>query len=187
MAIKILRNNIEIYPPFTKKLINKMFPILICKILEDYKSKNFDEKYECLKLIHSWIKLSDANFPLIFCQGIAAMAKSDEVFKKGCIEFMRSLGVIRPDLCSSVGGFKILINSLLDVNNYDIQDNIFYSLLFVINSPSKRKYFNGFDDFYKIFSVFTKSDFTMSKNSSKDKNANKPNDPNTSEAEKKKD
>ena len=185
MAIKILRNNIEIYPPFTKKLINKMFPILICKILEDYKSKNFDEKYECLKLIHSWIKLSDANFPLIFCQGIAAMAKSDEVFKKGCIEFMRSLGVIRPDLCSSVGGFKILINSLLDVNNYDIQDNIFYSLLFVINSPSKRKYFNGFDDFYKIFSVFTKSDFTMSKNSSKDKNANKPNDPNTSEAEKK--
>ena len=185
MAIKILRNNIEIYPPFTKKLINKMFPILICKILEDYKSKNFDEKYECLKLIHSWIKLSDANFPLIFCQGIAAMAKSDEVFKKGCIEFMRSLGVIRPDLCSSVGGFKILINSLLDANNYDIQDNIFYSLLFVINSPSKRKYFNGFDDFYKIFSVFTKSDFTMNKNGSKDKNANKPNDPNASEAEKK--
>jgi len=136
-----------------------MFPIAICKILEDYKSKNFDEKYECLKLIHSWLKLSDTNFPLIFCQGIASMSKSDEVFKKGCIEFLRSLGVIRPDLCSSVGGFKILINSLLDINNYDIQDNIFYSLLFVINCPNKRKYFNGFDDFYKIFSVFTKSDF----------------------------
>ena len=114
------------------------------------------------------------------------MSKSDEVFKKGCIEFLRTLGVIRPDLCSSVGGFKILINSLLDSNNYDIRDNIFYSLLFIINSPSKRKYFNGFDDFYKIFSVFTKSDFTMNKNSSKDKNNNKQNDSNAYELEKKK-
>ena len=184
MILKILRNNIEIYPPFTQKLVNKMFPIVICKILEDYKSKNFDEKYECLKLIHSWLKLSNNNFPLIFCQGIAAMSKSDEVFKKGCIEFLRTLGVLRPDLCSSVGGFKILINSLLDTNNYDIRDNIFYSLLFVINSPNKRKYFNGFDDFYKIFSVFTKSDFT-NKNNPKEKNSNKQNDPNVYEQEKK--
>ena len=185
IILKILRYNIEIYPSFTQKLADKMFPILICKIFEDYKSKNFEEKYECLKLIHSWIKLSNNNFPLIFCQGIASMSKSDEVFKKGCLEFLRSLGVLRPDLCSSVGGFKILINSLLDVNNYDIRDNIFYSLLFVINSPQKRKYFNGFDDFYKIFSVFTKSDFS-NKNNPKDKSTNKQNEQNSYELEKKK-
>ena len=185
IILKILRYNIEIYPPFTQKLADKMFPILICKIFEDYKSKNFEEKYECLKLIHSWIKLSNNNFPLIFCQGIASMSKSDEVFKKGCLEFLRSLGVLRPDLCSSVGGFKILINSLLDSNNYDIRDNIFYSLLFVINSPQKRKYFNGFDDFYKIFSVFTKSDFS-NKNNPKDKSINKQNEQNSYELEKKK-
>ena len=185
IVLKILRYSIEIYPPFSQKLADKMFPILICKIFEDYKSKNFDEKYECLKLIHSWIKLSSNNFPLIFCQGIAAMSKSDEVFKKGCLEFLRSLGVLRPDLCSSVGGFKILINSLLDANNYDIRDNIFYSLLFVINSPQKRKYFNGFDDFYKIFAIFTKSDFS-NKNNLKDISSNKQNDQNIYELEKKK-
>ena len=184
MILKILRYNIEVHPPFTEKLINKMFPIVICKIFEDYKNKNFDEKYECLKLIHSWLKLSDTNFPLIFCQGIASMSKTDEVFKKGCLEFLRTLGVIRPDLCSSVGGFRILINSLLDINNYDIRDNIFYSLLFIINSPNKRKYFNGFDDFYKIFSVFTKSDFS-NKNNTKDKNASKQNEQNAYELEKK--
>ena len=131
-----------------------------------------------------WFQLSNNNFPFIFCQGIAAMSKNDEIFKKGCLEFLRILSIIRPDLCSSVGGFKILINSLLDVNNYDIQDYILYSLLYVINSPDKRKYFNGFDDFYKIFSVFTKSDFT-NKNSPKDKNTNKNNDPNAYENEKK--
>ena len=73
------------------------------------------------------------------------MSKNDEVFKKGCLEFLRKLSIIRPDLCSSVGGFKILINSLLDVNNYDIHDYILYSLLYIINSQTKRKYFNGFD------------------------------------------
>ena len=184
LGLKILKNNIEIHPPFTKKLVNKMFPMIICKILEDFKSKNFNERYECLKLINSWFQLSNNNFPFIFCQGIAAMSKNDEIFKKGCLEFLRILSIIRPDLCSSVGGFKILINSLLDVNNYDIQDYILYSLLYVINSPDKRKYFNGFDDFYKIFSVFTKSDFT-NKNSPKDKNTNKNNDPNAYENEKK--
>ena len=184
LGLKILKNNIEIHPPFTKKLVNKMFPMIICKILEDFKSKNFNDRYECLKLINSWFQLSNNNFPFIFCQGIAAMSKNDEIFKKGCLEFLRILSIIRPDLCSSVGGFKILINSLLDVNNYDIQDYILYSLLYVINSPDKRKYFNGFDDFYKIFSVFTKSDFT-NKNSPKDKNTNKNNDPNAYENEKK--
>ena len=169
LCLKILRNNIEIYPPFTKKLVNKMFPMIICKILEDFKGKNFNDRYECLKLLNSWLQVSNNNFPLIFCQGIAAMSKNDEIFKKGCLEFLRKLSIIRPDLCSSVGGFKILINSLLDASNYDIQDYILYSLLYIINSPTKRKYFNGFDDFYKIFSVFTKSDFT-NKNNQKDKN-----------------
>ena len=187
LGLKLIRNNIEIYPQFTQKLVNKLFPIIICKILEDYKSKNFNDRYECLKLINSWFNLSKNNFPLIFCQGVASMSKSDEVFKKGCLEFLRILSLSRPDLCSSVGGFKILINSLLDANNSDIQDYILYSLLYVINSPNKRKYFNGFDDFYKIFSIFTKSDFT-NKNSPKEKTSNKNNnnDPNAIENEKKK-
>ena len=43
LGLKILRNNIEIHPPFAKRLVNKMFPMLICKILEDFKSKNFNE------------------------------------------------------------------------------------------------------------------------------------------------
>ena len=55
----------------------------------------------------------------------------------------------------------MLINNLMDINyNYeDICDNILNSILYVINSPNKRKYFNGFNDLYKIFSFYTKSDF----------------------------
>ena len=161
IILKILRNNIQIYAKFTQKLLDTLFPLAICKIFEDSKKGTFEERYECLKLLHVWLKFSDDNFPLIFCQAVAAMSSSDELFKKGCIDFLRNLGIIRPDLCSTVGGFRILINCLLDDDYEDINTNIFYSLLYVINSPKKRKYFNGFSDLYRIFSVFTKSDFSL--------------------------
>ena len=161
IIIKIIRLNIQIYPFFTNKLLESLFPIVICKIFEEYKKSTFEERYECFKLINTWLKYSTNNFPLIFCQSVAALSRVDDLFKKGCIEFIRNLSIIRPDLCSTVGGFRILINNLIDINyNYeDICDNILNSILYVINSPKKRKYFNGFNDLYKIFSFYTKSDF----------------------------
>jgi hypothetical protein len=174
VILKLLRNNIQIYPPFTKKLLDALYPLAICRVLEEFKKnpfENFEERYECLKLLNIWLKYSDNNFPLIFCQAIAAMAKSDALFKKGCIEFIRNLGVIRPDLCSTIGGFRILISCLLDENFEDMNQNIFNSILYIINSPKKRKYFNGFNDLYKIFAVFTKSDFCVEvQNTDKDNN-----------------
>ena len=161
IIIKIIRLNIQIYPFFTSKLLESLYPIAICKIFEEYKKSIFEERYECFKLINTWFKYSNNNFPLIFCQAVAALSRVDDLFKKGCIEFIRNISIIRPDLCSTVGGFRILINNLMDINyNYeDISDNILNSILYIINSPKKRKYFNGFNDLYKIFSVFTKSDF----------------------------
>ena len=161
IILRIIRLNIEIYPFFTNKLLECLYPIAICKIFEENKKNTFEERYECFKLINTWLKYSNNNFPLIFCQAIAALSRVDDLFKKGCIEFIRNLSIIRPDLSSTVGGFRILINNLIDFNfNYeDISDNILNSILYIINSPTKRKYFNGFNDLYKIFSVFTKSDF----------------------------
>ena len=161
ITVKIIRLNIQIYPFFTNKLLESLYPIAICRIFEEYKKSSFEERYECFKLINTWLKYSDNNFPLIFCQAIASLSRVDDLFKKGCIEFIRNLSVTRPDLCSIIGGFRIMINYLIDINhNYDdINDNILNSILYIINSPTKRKYFNGFNDLYKIFSVFTKSDF----------------------------
>ena len=182
LIIKIIRYNIQIDPEFTIKLLDSLFPIVICKIMEDFKKSTFEERYECLKVINVWLKYSDHNFPLIFCQAVAAMSRADEIFKKGCIDFMRNLGVVRPDLCSTVGGFRVLINTLLDENYKDINDNIFNSLLYIINSPKKRKYFNGFNDLYKIFSIFTKSDFCLDGQNTNEKDNNNAN--NKQQAEK---
>ena len=138
-----------------------MIPIIICRIFEDNKNSIYEERYYCLKFFRIWLKYSDNNFPIIFAQALASISQTDDIFKIGCIEFLREMSIIRPDLCSTVGGFNILITSLLDENlKKNIYDKIIYSLIYIINTTNKRKYFNGFDDFYKIFSIFTKSDFS---------------------------
>ena len=149
-----------------------MYPIAICKVFEEFKHNTFEERLECFKLIHTWLNKSPNNFPLIFCQGIASMAKADDLFKKGCIEFLRQLAIKKPNFCSTVGGFRLLITNLLDENSLDISDNIIFTLLYIMNTPSKRKYFNGFADFYKIFAIFTKSDFTLKDKDKPDENSN---------------
>ena len=138
-----------------------MIPILICKYFENIKLP-FEERYSCLKLCQTWLKSSDKNFPIIFLQSIAAIAKIEEdKFKIGCIEFIRITSISRPDLVNIVGGFGILINSLINENlPKNLVNKIIVSLIYVLNIPNKRKYFNGFGDFYRMFSVFTKSDFS---------------------------
>ena len=158
--LKILKTCIEINPKFTNKIIDSMLPIVLCKIFEDSKN-SFEERYECLKLFQTWLNLSDNNFPIIFPQAIVSLSKIEDTFKIGCIEFLREMSIRRPDICSTVGGFRILINSLIEEklpNN--LINKIIYTLIYIINTINKRKYFNGFGDFYKIFSIFTKSDFS---------------------------
>ena len=162
LVLQILRNCIEINPLFTNKILDANIPIIICKIFED-KNSSFEERYGSLKVIYSWLKLSDINFPLIFPQAIASISKTDDLFKIGCLEFLRETSLIRTDLCSTVGGFRILINSMIEIKlPKNLLDKIINSLKYIVNTPIKRKYFNGFGDFDKIFAIFTKSDFSSS-------------------------
>ena len=159
--LQILKNCIKISPTFTNKIIDAMIPIILCKIFENEKNSSFEERYECLKIFLTWLELSDSNFPIIFPQAVACKCKTDDPFKIGCLEFLRIMSIIRPDLCSTVGGFKILIHSLIEENiSQDLFNKIIHTLIYLVNSPNKRKYFNGLRDFDIIFSVFTKSDFS---------------------------
>ena len=160
LVLQILRNFIKINPLFTNKILDAMMPILFCKYFEDI-TLPFEERYLYIKIWQIWLKLSDSNFPIIFLQSIAVMAKTQNIFKVGCIEFLRMTSIQRPDLVSTVGGFTILIDSLVEETlPKDVINKILASILYVINNPNKRKYFNGFGDFYKLFSIFTKSDFS---------------------------
>ena len=144
-----------------QKLLNnekiKKLEVSVANLKENLiKERKLEERYCCIKLFQTWLKLSDANFPIIFLQSIAAIAKVEDNFKIGCIEFLRMTSISRPDLVSTVGGFAILINALFEENlPKNLTSKIIISIIYVINTPNKRKCFNGFGEFYKLFSVFT--------------------------------
>ena len=161
VILQIMTKCIEINPLFTNKILDAMIPIIVCKIFEDNKTSSFEEKYICLKFMLTWLQNSDENFPLIFPQAVASLAKTDSQFKIGCIEFLRIIGFSRPDICSSVGGFRIILNCLFEEKlPKDMINKILYTIRYIINTPIKRKYYNGFEDMNKLYSFFTKSDFS---------------------------
>lgn len=46
LALKILRYLIDVSPNITVRLLNKMYPVAICRQFEDYKQRSFDERLE---------------------------------------------------------------------------------------------------------------------------------------------
>lgn len=163
LTVKILRLLIPIDPRQVTTLYkSKLIPVIVSKIFEDYKKYSFEEALECLKFMNKWLMTSEENFPLIFCQGLSALAKSqDEHFKRGSIEFIRQLAIRRPEYCSVISGFKILVNCLLDGNSLDYSENIFQTLLFLLNSEKHRKYLKNLSELFKIYSIFSKSDYLI--------------------------
>jgi len=61
-----------------------------------------------------------------------------------------------------VGGVKIMVDTLLDVNlaqqGVIRQDLVVHSILMMINSPTSRVYLRLFKDLNRIFSIFTQAD-----------------------------
>jgi hypothetical protein len=122
----------------------------------------------------TWLQKSDENFPMIFPQAIVSLAKTDDEFKIGCIEFLRIMGISRPDICSSVGGFRIIINALIEEKlPKDMVNKILYTIIYIINTPNKMKYYNGFEEMIKIYSLFTKSDFSSGLSNNEEINSKK--------------
>ena len=161
VILRILTKCIEINPLFTNKILDAMIPIVVCKIFEDNKTSLFEEKYICLKFMLTWLQKSDENFPIIFPQSIASLAKTDSQFKIGCLEFLRIMSISRPDICSSVGGFRIIISTIIEEKlPKDMINKIIYTIRYIINTPIKRKYYNGFEDMYRLYKKKKKSDFS---------------------------
>ena len=96
--------------------------VFISFILErEYKhSQVLKERLQCFKLIYAWLEKDPATFPYIFGQTIASIAKNpeDSQLRKKSIELVLTLCQRRPDVGSCVGGIKIMVDTLLDINMF---------------------------------------------------------------------
>lgn len=162
-SIKVLKKLINFSKKCCQMLFKLKLEIFISFILErEYKhAQVLKERLQCFKLIKAWLERDPKTLPYIFGQTVASISKNpeDSQLRKKCIELILSLCQKRPDMGASVGGIKIMVDTLLDVSMFQQgiikYDLIVHSLLLMINSPDTRVYLRHFKDLNRIFSIFT--------------------------------
>lgn len=181
-VLTIITNLLKIFPKEISTFCKKsLISLNICKIFEDSKFGNIEERIEAFKLIMTWMTGSIADFPLIFSLSMVSIIKSldekkygeekdNKNFKKSCIEYLRNLAILNPFHCQKVGGFQIIINSILEGSLEKYGDCLLHTMVFILNSPQHRFYLGEATELLKIFNVYTISDYTDNQKDRKNEN-----------------
>jgi len=76
--------------------------------------------------------------------------------RKKSIDILIDISAKCHEVCSYMGGFKLIIDSLIDLSADKIRyDYLISSILNVINTPENRKSFRDCTELTRIFSIFT--------------------------------
>ncbi|CAK9856921.1 unnamed protein product [Sphagnum jensenii] len=95
------------------------------------------ERMQALKLIKKFISIAPTAFPVSFARSLVAIANSkDDNIRRVCIEILRELSVVNPEVVTKVNGFSCLLEAVLDPSTNDMGESIVLSLLYLMNSQS---------------------------------------------------
>ena len=123
----------------------KIHIILSYSLGRDSKSPNLiDEKTQILKCIQVWIINYPKSFPFILAQSLISICRNyeDKVIHRKSIEILIDISAKCHEVCSYMGGFKLMIDSLINLSAEKIRyDYLISSILNVINTPENRKSF----------------------------------------------
>lgn len=97
------------------------------------------ERMQALKLVKKYMAVSSDTFPISFARSLVAIANHrDDNIRRVCIETLRELSVVNPDVVATVNGFACLLEAVLDPSTHDMGESIVMSLLYLMNSGSTR-------------------------------------------------
>lgn len=100
------------------------------------------ERLQAIKILKKFLELSPRKFPEALARSLVAIASTkDDSFRKVCLETLRELCVVNPDMVSRVHGFKVLLDAIIDPEIDDVtSEAILLSILFLLNTSSSRRY-----------------------------------------------
>jgi rapamycin-insensitive companion of mTOR len=97
------------------------------------------ERMQALKLIKKFISISPKFFPLSFARSLVSVGNhKDDNIRRVCIETLRELCVVNPEIVAKVNGFSCLLEAVLDPSTHDMGESIVMSILFLMNSSTTR-------------------------------------------------
>jgi rapamycin-insensitive companion of mTOR len=97
------------------------------------------ERMQALKLLKKFMSVSPESFPLSFARSLVAIANhKDDNIRRVCIETLRELSVVNPDIVSKSNGFSCLLEAVLDPSTHDMGEPIVMSILYLMNNVNTR-------------------------------------------------
>ena len=119
------------------------------------------ERAQCFKLMKAWLNFCPDTFPLLFAQSVLSLVRNEEELQLrfNAIDLLILMCSKAPRIAAQVGGFKQLIDSVIDpsLDGYRY-DRISHALMLLINDPRIRIFFRPVVDLNRIFAIFTRPD-----------------------------
>jgi len=162
-SIRAVKHLLKICPAIHAQLSETKLPVFVIFILErEFRSSAVvNERTQCFKLMSAWLTLCSDEFPLLFAQSILSLVRNEEELQLRfkAIDLLILMCSKAPRVAAQVGGFKQLIESVIDpsLDGYRY-DRISHALMLLINDPRIRIYFRPVVDLNKIFAIFTRPD-----------------------------
>ena len=98
------------------------------------------ERMQALKLMRVFIALCPLSFPIAFARSLVAVANNkDDNIRRVCLESLRELSVIVPELVVRVNGISCLLDAVIEPNTQDMAEPILMSILYLLNDSETRQ------------------------------------------------
>lgn len=129
--------------------------LLISRSLER-DSKFLWERMQALKLVRHLMTVDPTLIPRTIVASLVSIAEHPkDDFRRVCLDAIRELVLINPDIVASCNGIKTIVDSILDTACQDIAGSLTLTLLFLLDQDSMRRYLRPSVDILKLLSVFT--------------------------------
>lgn len=144
-------------------LISEEIHWIIISSLEKEVDQVIIERMQALKIIRKVIMIAPEKFPVSYARSLVAIAShKDDNIRRICVETLRELCIINPEVVSDVDGFTCLLEAVIDPSTSDMGQAIVLSILYLINSPTKRLFVRPFLDLRILTAPFSDLDTELS-------------------------
>ena len=117
------------------------------------------ERMQALKLIKRIMAIAPTKFPISFTRSLVAISHyKDDNIRRVCLESLRELAVINPEIVANVNGFTCLLEAVLDPSIHDMCEPIVMSLLYLMGNQSTRIHVRPYLDLRILLAPFSDLD-----------------------------
>jgi hypothetical protein len=120
---------------------------------------NVIERMQALKIVKRFLIVAKDTFPNAFLRSLVSCANAvDDTLRRVCIESLREVAIILPDMVAAVNGLSSLLDAVLDQSTCDMAESILVTFLYLLNDQNTRKHIRPYLDFRYLLSPFTDFD-----------------------------